>query len=89
MSIGDYVPSVGEQFVFLGVDAKDNFLGDWRRGRGNEGKVVRIDLVVLNETSFPFEISLVTHEDFEGDRTLAVNSSELGFLEVKPLEHWE
>lgn len=89
MSIGDYVPSVGEKFIFLGVASTDMFLGDWRRGKGNTGKIVVVDGVANIDLPFPFEIRLATNVEFEGDRTLAVDSSELKFLEVKPLEHWE
>lgn len=89
MSIGNYIPSIGEQFIFLGIDSKDNFLGDWRKEGKLVGKLVKIDGVVLVATHFPFEISPVNTNEFIGDKSMAVDGYELTFLEAKPLEFWE
>jgi len=89
MSIGDHIPKVGDQLIFLGVLSTDIYLGDWRRGEKNTNQLVVIKRVVQDGTNFPFEIVLATPSDFFGDPSVAVDSSELAFLNPKPLEHWE
>ena len=90
MSIGEYVPSVGEKFIFLGIKSTDVFLGDWRRGQANTGKVVVVEGVANIDLPYPFEIVLADRNtEHAVDRSIVVDCSELDFLKAKPLEEWE
>lgn len=102
MSIGEYVPSVGEQFIFLGIKEDDGPFGPWNIGGENEGKVIKVVAVGSTSNKYRYEIALLDYEgegeEFDVDdnddpipahKTFATKGSELGFLQVKPLEHWE